>query len=90
MNVRTAWEDRSDDVKDCFYEALRRVLSSFIDTTWNFFWGDFNEKVGGKDILKPTIRNESSHEISDDTGATEINFVTSKTNCEKYNVPSSQ
>jgi hypothetical protein len=30
--------------------------------------GDFNAKVGRGDIFKPTIGNESLHEISDDSG----------------------
>jgi hypothetical protein len=30
--------------------------------------GDFNVKVGREDIFKPTIENESLHEISNDNG----------------------
>jgi hypothetical protein len=40
--------------------------------------GDFNAKVGTEDILKPTISNESLHEISNDNGARVVNFTTSK------------
>jgi hypothetical protein len=40
--------------------------------------GDFNAKVGGKDIFKPTIGNESLHEASNDNGIRAVNFVTSK------------
>jgi hypothetical protein len=36
---------------------------------------DFNAKVGGEDIFKPTIGNESLHEISYDNG---VRFGTSK------------
>jgi hypothetical protein len=30
--------------------------------------GDFSDKVGREDIFKPTIGNESLHEISNDNG----------------------
>jgi endonuclease/exonuclease/phosphatase family metal-dependent hydrolase len=40
--------------------------------------GDFNAKVGREDIFKPTIENESSHEISNDNGVRVVNFSTSK------------
>jgi hypothetical protein len=42
------------------------------------FLGDFNAKVGREDIFKPTIWNESLHEISNDNGVRVVNFVTSK------------
>jgi hypothetical protein len=40
--------------------------------------GDLNAKVGREDIFKPTISNESSHEISNDNGVRVVNFATSK------------
>jgi hypothetical protein len=40
--------------------------------------GDFNAKVGRKDIFKRTIGNESLHEFSNDTGVRVVNFPTSK------------
>jgi hypothetical protein len=40
--------------------------------------GDFNAKVGREDIFKPTIRNETSHAISNENGVTVVNFATSK------------
>jgi hypothetical protein len=40
--------------------------------------GDINVKVGREDIFKPTIGNESSHEISNDNGVRLVNFSTSK------------
>jgi hypothetical protein len=40
--------------------------------------GDFNAKVGGEDNFKPTIGNESLHEISNDNGVRLVNVATSK------------
>jgi hypothetical protein len=40
--------------------------------------GDFNAKVGREEIFKPTIGNESLHEISNDNGVRIVNFATSK------------
>jgi hypothetical protein len=40
--------------------------------------GDFIAKVGKENILKPTIGNESLHEISNDNGVRVVNFATSK------------
>jgi hypothetical protein len=40
--------------------------------------GDFSVKVGRENIFKPTIRNESLHEISNDSGVRVVNFATSK------------
>jgi hypothetical protein len=40
--------------------------------------GDFKARVGKEDIFKPTIGNESLHEISDDTGVRLVNFDTFK------------
>jgi hypothetical protein len=38
--------------------------------------GDFNAKVGWEDIFKPTIGNESLHEISNDNGVRVVNWAT--------------
>jgi endonuclease/exonuclease/phosphatase family metal-dependent hydrolase len=40
--------------------------------------GDFNAKVDREDVFKPTIRNESLHEFSNDNGVIAVNFATSK------------
>jgi hypothetical protein len=39
---------------------------------------DLNAKVGMEDIFRPTIGNESLHEISNDNGIRVVNFATSK------------
>jgi hypothetical protein len=41
--------------------------------------GDANAKIGREYIFKPTIGNESLHEISNDIGVRVANFATTKT-----------
>jgi hypothetical protein len=78
INVHAPCEDKSDDIKDSFYEELGRVFDQFPTYDMKILLGYFNAKVGREDIFKPTIGNESSHEISNDNGVRVVNFATSK------------
>jgi exonuclease III len=78
LNVHAPCEDKSDDVKDSFYEELACVFDQFPRYNMNILLGNFNAKVGKEDILKPTSRNDSSHEISNDNVVRVVNFATSK------------
>jgi hypothetical protein len=60
--------DEIDDLKGSFYEELEHVFDKFPKYHMNILLGDFNAKVGNGDIFKPTIGNESLHEISNDNG----------------------
>jgi hypothetical protein len=55
------------------------VFDKFPKYKMKILLGDFNAKVGKEDIFKPTIGNESLHEISNDNGFRLVNFATSKT-----------
>jgi hypothetical protein len=66
LNVHGPTEDKTDYVKDTFYEELERVLDKFPKCHMKILLGDFSAKVGKEDIFKPTIGNESLHEISND------------------------
>jgi hypothetical protein len=77
LNVHTPTEDKIDDVKDV-KEELERILDKFPKHHMKILLGDLNAKVGREDIFKPTIGNESLHEISNDNGVTVLNFATSK------------
>jgi hypothetical protein len=61
LNVYTPTEDKSEDVKDSFYDKFPKYHMKIL-------LGDFNAKVGREDIFKPIIRNESLHEIINDHG----------------------
>jgi hypothetical protein len=62
---------------------MGRVFDQIPRYDMKILLGDFNAKVGCKDIFKPTIRNENSHEISNDNGVRVVNFVTSKNSAVK-------
>jgi hypothetical protein len=61
LNVHSPTEDKTDDVKDSFYEELERVFVKFPKYHMKILLGDFNAKVGREDIFKPTIGNERFH-----------------------------
>jgi exonuclease III len=68
VNAHAPCEDTSNDIKDSFYEELGRVFDQFPRYDMKILLGDFNAKVDRENIFKPTIGNESSHEISNDNG----------------------
>jgi hypothetical protein len=68
LNVHAPTEDKIDDMKDSFYEELECVFDKFPKYHMNILSGDCNAQVGRENIFKPTIGNESLHEISNDNG----------------------
>jgi hypothetical protein len=76
LNVHDTTEDKTDDVKDSFYEELERVFDKFPKYHTKIMLGDFNAKVDREEIFKLTIGNESLHKIRNDNG---VDFATSKT-----------
>jgi hypothetical protein len=78
LNVHAPTEDKTDYVKDSFYEELERIFDKFLKYHMKNLLGDLNAEVGREDIFKPTIGNESLQEISNDNGVRVVNFVTSK------------
>jgi exonuclease III len=78
LNVHTPTEDKTEDVKDSFYEELEHMFDKFPKYHMKILLGDFNAKVGKEDTSEPTIWNERLHEISNDNGVRLVNFATSK------------
>jgi hypothetical protein len=66
LNIHALTEDKTDYVKDSFYEELECVFDKFPKYHMKILLGDSNAKVGKEDIFKPTIGNENLHEISND------------------------
>jgi hypothetical protein len=78
LNVHAPTDDKTDDVKDSLYKELERAFDKFPKYHMKILLGNFNAKVGREDIFKPTISNESLHEISNNNGVRLVNFATSK------------
>jgi exonuclease III len=57
LNVHAPTEDKTDDVKDSFYEELERVFDKFPKYLMKILLGDFNAKVGREDIRHPKTRH---------------------------------
>jgi hypothetical protein len=57
---------------------LERVFDKFPKYHMKILLGYFNAKVSKEDIFKPTIKNESLHEMINNTGVRVENFATSK------------
>jgi hypothetical protein len=51
VTVHVSCEDKSNDVKDNFYEELGRVFDQFLRYGMKILLGDFNAKVGREDIF---------------------------------------
>jgi hypothetical protein len=68
--VHAPTEDKTNDVKDSFYEELERVFDKFPKYYTEILLGEFKAKVG--------IGNECLHEISNDNGIRLVNLATSK------------
>jgi hypothetical protein len=63
---------------DRFNEEVEHVFDKFPKYHMKILLGDFNAKIARENIFKPTIGNESLHEISNDNRARVVNFATSK------------
>jgi hypothetical protein len=55
LKVHDPIEDKTDYVKDCFYQELEGVFDKFLKYRRKIMLEDFNAKVDKEDIFKPTI-----------------------------------
>jgi hypothetical protein len=68
----------NDDSKDSIYEKLEEFFNTFPKYRMKILLGDFNAKVGTKNIFTPTIGNESLHQDGNNNGVRIVKFVKSK------------
>jgi exonuclease III len=77
LNVHAPTGQKIHDMKDSFYKKLEHVFDKFPKQYTKMLLGDFNAKVDREDTFKPTIGNESLHEISNDHGGRVVSVTTS-------------
>jgi len=77
LNVHASSEEESDDSKGIIYMELKQDFDHFPKYHMKILLGDFNAKMGRKNIFKPTIGDESLHQDSNDKGVRIVNFATS-------------
>jgi len=70
--VHAPSEKKSNDSKDSF-EDLELVPPPKYHM--KILLGDFNARVGRENVFKPTARNESLHQASNDNGVRILNFT---------------
>jgi hypothetical protein len=51
LNVHAPTEDKTDEVKNSFFEELERVFDTFPKYHMKILLGNFNAKVGKEDIF---------------------------------------
>jgi len=73
--VHTPSEEKNDNSKDRFYEALEEVFDHFTKYGLKILLGDFNAKLEKEDIFKPAIGNESLNQDSNDNGVIIFKFA---------------
>jgi hypothetical protein len=65
-------------MKDRIYKKLEQVFDKFPKYYMKILLGGFSTREGRENIIKPTIGNESLHEINNGNGIGVVNFATSK------------
>jgi hypothetical protein len=76
FNVHAPNKEKSEHSKDSFYEELEQIFYHFPKYHIKNPLEDFNAKLETEDIFKPTCRNESLHEDSNDNGVSIVKFAT--------------
>ena len=66
-------EEKIDESKESFYEELEQVFDHLPKYHTKMLLGEFNAKVGRKNIFNPTIEQERLHQDNNDNGVRLVN-----------------
>jgi len=71
--VHAPSEEKIDESKESFYEELEQVFDHLPKYHTKMLLGEFNAKVGRKNIFNPTIEQERLHQDNNDNGVRLVN-----------------
>ena len=78
INTYAPTNDKSDDVKDEFYEKLERTYGECPKHDVKVVIGDANAQVGREDFFRPVIGRHSLHSSTNENGLRLINFAAAR------------
>lgn len=61
LSVHAPSEDKEDEIKDTFYDALWQAYENLPRNDVRMILGDLNAKIGKEESFRPTIRAHSLH-----------------------------
>lgn len=75
VNVHAPTNDKTDEIKEKFYENLREIISSIPKYDIKLVIGDFNAKIGKEEIYKSITGGQSLHTETNENGEKIIQFA---------------
>jgi hypothetical protein len=78
INAHVSTEDKEDDEKEIFYEALGRAYDNCPKNDLKIIIGDMNAKIGKEQIYRKYTGRHSAHEETNENGNRLINLAASQ------------
>ncbi|XP_050430865.1 craniofacial development protein 2-like [Adelges cooleyi] len=76
INCYAPTDDKSEEIKNAFYEELDRICDGLPTGKPKVILGDFNAKIGKEAVYRPTIGKDCLHNDTNDNGNKLITFAT--------------
>jgi len=78
IHVHAPTNEQTEEIGVKFYKLLGQNMNQFAGSDIKIILEDFNAKFGKESVYKPTIRNESLHNETNNNGRKTIQFAISK------------
>jgi len=78
INCHAPTKEKKEEIKNKFYEDLKRVYDTIPRHSVKVVIGDINAKLGHEEGYRPTIGRKSLHSMSNDNGTRFLNFAAAR------------